>query len=80
VGGKKVFYRSNRNGQDPKKMSLEATIPLRPGVNVISAVARQSPETVGRKVFVIRRDGANGEYMQTPRNDDDAAEGGGQDE
>lgn len=75
VGGKKVFYRSNRNSADPKKMTLDATIPLRPGVNVIAAVARQSPETVGRKVFVVRRDGPNGEYLQTPRNDDDAQDG-----
>jgi carboxyl-terminal processing protease len=76
VGGKKVFYRSNRNGTDPKNMTLEAIVPLRPGINVIATVARQSPETVGRKVFVVRRDGANGEYVQTPRNDDEAAAGG----
>jgi carboxyl-terminal processing protease len=80
VGGRKVFYRSNRTAADPKKMSFEATVPLRPGVNLIAMVARESPETVGRKVFVVRRDGPNGEYLQTPKNDEEASETGGEED
>ncbi len=71
VGNKKVFYRSNRNGSDPKRMPFEATIPLRPGVNVITVVARENPDTVGRKTLIVRKDGANGELLQTPKTEDD---------
>jgi carboxyl-terminal processing protease len=74
VGNRKVFYKSNRNGSDPKKMTFEAQLPLRPGINVVSVIARESPETVGRRSFIIRRDGPNGEYLSTPKNDDEQGE------
>ncbi len=82
VGARKVFYRSNRNGQDPKKMSFEADLPLRPGSNVVSIVARENPDTTARKVFIIRKDGPNGELLSSPKTEDDLAEnsvGGGDD-
>jgi carboxyl-terminal processing protease len=75
VGSRKVYYRSNRNGPDPKKMTFEADIPLRPGVNVIAVIARENPDTVGRKLFVVRRDGPNGELLATPKTDEDEAGG-----
>jgi carboxyl-terminal processing protease len=78
VGSKKVFYRSNRNGQDSKKMSFEADVPLRPGVNIVSVIARENPDSVGRKLFVIRRDGPNGELLATPKTEED--DGGGDDD
>jgi carboxyl-terminal processing protease len=74
VGARKVFYRSNRNGTDPKKMSFEADLPLRPGVNIVTVVSRENPDTTGRKTFIIRRDGANGELLQTPKTDDELGE------
>ncbi|CAN5509948.1 hypothetical protein BH09MYX1_BH09MYX1_54180 [soil metagenome] len=80
VGSKKVFYRSNRNGTDPKKMTFEADLPLRPGINFVSVVARENPDTTSRRVFVIRKDGEKGELLPTPKTDDDLAEnsaGGG---
>jgi len=73
VGARKVFYRSNRNGTDPKKMQIEADIPLRPGANVVSFVARETPDTVARKTFVVRRDGAAGEALVTPKGEDEDA-------
>jgi carboxyl-terminal processing protease len=76
VGSRKVFYRSNRNGTDAKRMPFEATLPLRPGVNVVTVVARKNPDTVGRKTFFVRRDGANGELLVTPKTDDDVSEAG----
>ncbi|HQY60758.1 MAG TPA: MXAN_5808 family serine peptidase [Polyangiaceae bacterium] len=75
VGSRKVYYRSNRNGSDPKKMTFEADIPLRPGVNVIAVIARENPDTVGRRLFVVRRDGPNGELLATPKTDEDEAGG-----
>jgi len=76
VGSKKIWYRSNKNGQDPKRMPLEASIPLRPGVNVITVVARENPDTVGRKTLIVRKDGPQGELLQTPKTDEDS--GGGE--
>ncbi len=71
VGSRKVYYRSNRNGPDPKKMTFEADLPLRPGVNIVAVYARENPDSVGRKLFVIRRDGPNGELLPTPKTDED---------
>jgi carboxyl-terminal processing protease len=81
VGSRKVFYRSNRNGADPKKMPFEADLPLRPGVNIVQVVARENPDTTSRRTFIIRRDGANGELLQTPKTDDEElSESGGTDD
>jgi len=76
VGSRKTFYRSNRAGPDGKRMPFEADLPLRPGVNVVSIVARESPDTSTRKTFIVRRDGPNGELLATPKTDDDLAENG----
>ena len=75
VGGKKVYYRSNRNGADARKLPFEASLPLRPGVNFVTVVARESPDTSTRRSFVIRRDGPAGELLATPKGDDEAFEG-----
>jgi carboxyl-terminal processing protease len=79
VGSRKVFYRSNRNGADPKRMPFEASIPLRPGVNVVTVVARENPDTVGRKTIIVRKDGPNGEILQTPKTEEEGEAGGGDD-
>jgi carboxyl-terminal processing protease len=74
VGARKVFYRSNSNGADPKKMAFDADLPLRPGVNVVTIVARENPDTQTRRTFIVRRDGANGELLATPKTDDELSE------
>jgi carboxyl-terminal processing protease len=74
VGARKVFYRSNRTGANPKKLLFDADLPLRPGVNVVTVVARENPETQTRRTFVVRRDGASGELLATPKTDDDLSE------
>ena len=80
VGGRKVFYRSNRTGTDPKKLTFEADLPLRAGVNVVSVVARENPDTTSRRVYVVRRDGPNGELLATPKTDDELSETAGDDD
>jgi carboxyl-terminal processing protease len=74
VGSRKVFYRSNRNGQDPRRMVFDADLPLRPGVNVVTIVARENPDTTTHRTFIVRRDGANGELLVTPKTDDEPSE------
>ena len=80
AGSRKIFYRSNRNGQDAKRMAFDATVPLRPGVNVITVVARENPDTVGRKTIIVRKDGPNGEILQTPKTEEEGESGGAADD
>jgi carboxyl-terminal processing protease len=80
VGSRKVFYRSNRNSADPRHMAFDADVPLRPGVNVVTIVARENPDTMSRRTFIVRRDGPGGELLQTPKTDDDLSETAANDE
>lgn len=74
VGPKKLVYRSNRNGSDPRQVGLDAEVALRPGSNVVTIVAREDSDTVARRSFIIRRDGPNGELLSTPRAGENSAE------
>lgn len=67
VGNRKVFYQSNRTGSNPREVDFGADLPLRPGSNVVTVVARESNDTLARRTYIIRRDGPNGELLQTPR-------------
>ena len=69
VGTNKVFYQSNRNGSDPKRLPFEFEAHLKPGMNVISVVARESEDTATRHTIVVRRDGPNGEPLPTPKSE-----------
>ncbi len=80
VGSRKVFYRSNRNSADPRHMAFDADVPLRPGVNVVTIVARENPDTMSRRTFIVRRDGPGGELLQTPKTDDELSETAANDE
>jgi carboxyl-terminal processing protease len=80
VGARKVFYRSNRDGADPKKMTFDADLPLRPGVNVVMIVARENPDTTSRRTFIVRRDGPGGELLPTPKTDEELSETSSDDE
>lgn len=76
VNSRKVFYKSNRNGADPKKVDLDFDAPLRPGVNVIRFFARENADTVTMRTLVVRRDGASGELLPTPKGEEDELFGG----
>ena len=69
VGPRKVFYQSNRNSQNAAQLDFDAQVPLRDGTNYVTVVARESNEVVSRETFVVRRDGENGELLETPKND-----------
>lgn len=71
VGSRKLYYQSNRDGADPHRARFTFDAPLQPGVNLITVVARESPDTTTRRVVVVRRDGPNGEILKTPKNDGD---------
>lgn len=69
VGARKVFYRSNRRGSDPKHMPFKVDADLDPGINVITVVSRESEDTASRQTLIVRRDGPNGELLPTPKRD-----------
>jgi carboxyl-terminal processing protease len=71
VGSRKVFYQSNRGAADPTKQKFEATLPLRPGTNFVTVVARESNEVASHKSFIVRRDGPDGALMETPKNEEE---------
>ena len=71
AGARKVFYHSTAGQQDRRTANFEATIPLHGGMNYITVFARENDQIVSRRLVVIRRDGANGELLETPRFDDD---------
>ncbi len=75
VGSRKLFYKSNRDGADPKKMSFEFDAPLRPGVNLITVVSRETPDTTTRRVLVVRKDAPDGGILKTPKTDDPVNDG-----
>jgi len=67
VGNRKVFYQPNL-GQDHSKLSVATDVPLHPGVNVITIVARENEDTLTRRTLIVRKDGPSGEVLPTPRN------------
>jgi carboxyl-terminal processing protease len=70
VGARKVYYQSNRAAADPKGAAFEATLPLRPGINFVTVVARENNEVMSRKTFIVRRDAPDGSLIETPKDDD----------
>jgi hypothetical protein len=64
-----MFYRSNRKGTTPVEMAFDATIPLWPGANLVTVVARESPQVQSQQTFVVERTGAPPSAPDTkPRN------------
>lgn len=70
VGSRKLYYKSNRDGADPKKAAFEFEAPLRPGVNAVTVIARETPDTTTRRTVIVRRDAADGSIQKTPKTDD----------
>ncbi|HEX2574138.1 MAG TPA: MXAN_5808 family serine peptidase [Polyangia bacterium] len=51
---KKVFYLSNRKANDPHSMPFETTIPVWPGANVVTVVARQSNQVQAQQTLIVQ--------------------------
>ena len=52
---RKVFYRSNRNGPLTTQMNFDASVPLWPGANFVTVVARQSGQVQAMQTLVVNR-------------------------
>ena len=53
---RKVFYRSNRGGKDGKLLDFAADLPLWPGSNQVTIIARASNEVRSVKTMFVYRD------------------------
>jgi carboxyl-terminal processing protease len=56
IESRKVFYRSNRGGKDSKLLEFTADLPLWPGSNMVTIVARASAEVRSVKTMFVYRD------------------------
>ena len=70
AGARKVFYVSNRGSRNAREARFDTEIPLHPGINYITVFARENDEVMSRETLVIRRDGPDGQLLETPRYDD----------
>jgi carboxyl-terminal processing protease len=57
IDHRKVFYRSNRKGATPLDLGFDADIPLWPGANIVTVVARQNSQVQSQQTLVIERQG-----------------------
>ncbi len=56
VDNKKVFYKSNRGGKSESALTFDATLPLYPGSNQITIVARENDDVRTAESLVIYRE------------------------
>ena len=55
IDRRKVFYRSNKKAQNQATQAFEADIPLWPGANVVTVVARESTQVQSQQTLVVER-------------------------
>jgi carboxyl-terminal processing protease len=55
IDRRKVFYRSNRKAANQASESFETDIPLWPGANVVTVVARESTQVQSQQTIVVER-------------------------
>jgi carboxyl-terminal processing protease len=56
IESRKVFYRSNRSGKDGKQLEFATDLPLWPGSNMVTVVARASTEVRSVKTMFVYRE------------------------
>ena len=59
IESRKVFYRSNRGGKDAKNMAFSSDLPMWPGSNMVTVVARSNAEVKSVRTMFV--------YRETPR-------------
>ena len=57
VDNKKVFYKSNRGGKNPSELAFEAEVPLWPGNNRVTVIARENNEVRSSHTMYLYRRG-----------------------
>ncbi len=65
VDNRKIFYRSNRNGKLTDRLDFEAKIPLWPGSNRITVVARENDDVRSSRTIYMYSSGSPGKERLT---------------
>jgi carboxyl-terminal processing protease len=55
IDHRKVYYHSNRGGTNPRELSFGTSVPLWPGANVITVVARESTSVQSQETLIVER-------------------------
>jgi carboxyl-terminal processing protease len=55
IDRRKVFYSSNRKAQNPSEALLNVEVPLWPGANFVTVVARESPQVQSQQTLIVQR-------------------------
>ena len=55
IDRRKVFYRSNRKSTNPAAQTFDADIPLWPGANIVTVVARESTQVQSQQTIVVQK-------------------------
>jgi len=65
----KIYYQSNRGGINPRALAFSARVPLSPGLNYVSVVARESTFVRTQKVLVVLQEPRSHALtaLQTPK-------------
>ena len=56
IDSRKVFYRSNRGAKDIKQLAFSADLPLWPGSNMVTVIARSNTEVRSVKTMYVYRE------------------------
>lgn len=67
IDRRKVFYRSNRKGSTPMQMAFDADIPLWPGANLVTVVARENTQVQSQETIVVEATGPHVAQMAPKR-------------
>src|SRR5262249_46213830 len=57
IDGRKVFYKSNRGGAKDSKLDFKTDVPLWPGSNQITVIARENADVRSIHTFFVYRSG-----------------------
>ena len=55
IDRRKVFYQSNRKATNPREEQLNIDVPLWPGANVVTVVARESQSVQSQETLIVQR-------------------------
>ncbi|MEK6608181.1 MAG: MXAN_5808 family serine peptidase, partial [Myxococcota bacterium] len=56
IEGKKVFYASNNGAKDARRLDFDARVPLWPGQNHVTVVARENDEVTSQRTVILTRE------------------------
>lgn len=73
VGLRKVSFRP-ADSDTATRIDFDVDLPLRPGTNVIRVFARGGRGSAARSAWIVRREGPNGEILETPRDAEELGE------